>query len=127
MKKDTKKTQEVKVKMDEGIKKIKEVEDTQTFTEKEKKALDGFFEQLKKSVMETSEAMGLSTKENHSFYVSFCYVDEGKTVFDAIALETNLNLYERHGYDIKLLSSKIKNDHNIKSDVVILNVVKLED
>lgn len=121
------KTQKVKVKLSDAPKPGKDKEIKQSFTEDEKNALGGFFDALKKSLIETADKMGLSTKENHSYYVAFCYVNDGQNVYDGVALNTNLNLYERHGYGLKLLSQKLKSDNNIESDVVILNVVRLED
>ena len=123
----TKEVQEVKARVVNSPKKEVKENTTSSFTQEEKDALDGFFEKLKKSVLETAETMGLSTKENHSFYVSYCYVKNGETVFDATALETNLNVYERHGYGIRLLSERFKHDKNIDGDLTILNIVRLED
>lgn len=127
MKKTNKKTQEVKIRVEDSPKKEVKENTTSSFTQEEKDALDGFFEKLKKSVLETAETIWLSTKENHSYYVSYCYVKNGETVFDATALETNLNIYERHGYGIRLLTERFKQEKNIDGDLTILNVVKLED
>ena len=125
MKKVTKKTkvQDVKVKK-ENVK-----QPTPLITDKEKATLDGFFEKLKNSVVETAKELNLATEKPQDYYVAYAYKDEdGDTHFASQAMTTNLNLYAKHGYGLTMLADRFKAEHpQAKGDVIILNIVKLEN
>ena len=117
------KVQEVKVKK-ENVK-----QPTELFTDKEKATLDGFFEKLKNSVVETAKELNLATEKPQDYYVAYAYKDgNGDTRFASQAMTTNLNLYAKHGYGLTMLADRFKAEHpHAKGDVVILNIVKLEN
>ena len=125
----TKKTQKVKINAQNVPTKDKKVTDNIQITEKEKKALDSFFEKLRESVQKTADEMGLQLhcKETHSYYVSYSGIDKsGDHAYGCSCFSTDLNVFERHGYGIRDLAQKFEEEKDLKS-VIILNVIKLED
>lgn len=125
----TKKTQKVKINAQNAPTKGKKVKDNIQITDKEKKALDSFFEKLRESVQKTAEGMGiqLHCKEQHSYYVTYSAINkDGDHAYGCSCFTTDLNVFERHGYGIKLLAQKFASDKDLQ-DVIILNVIKLED
>ena len=115
------KTQKVKAK-------AVDVKEKKGITEKEvNSALDGFFDQLKKVVEETADELGIHTKENHDYYVAYCYVKDGELRYGGGTYGTNINPFAKMGLGLRLIKEKIKFEKNIDGDVTILNVIKLED
>lgn len=122
-----KKTQKVKISKDNAPK--KKIKFGDTITDKEKKALDGFFEQLKKSVNDTAKEMGINLhcKEPHHYYVTYSSLTkDGDHSIGCSCFTTDLNVFERHGAGLKILAQKFEVEKDLKS-VIILNVIKLED
>lgn len=113
------KTQKVKVNKEN----VKE----QTEEIKLPKELDTFFERLKKEVEDTASKLGLTTKEPHDYYIVYVYEKEGKTTIGHSSFTSNLNPYAKHGYGLMAFAQKVQMEKDIKSEVHVLNVIKLED
>lgn len=111
-----------------AVKKVVKNDNPLSLTSKEKKTLDNFFESLKKHVIDIAKDLNLATKEPHNYYVSYVYKDkDGQLAYDGASICTNLNVYDRKGYGIKMLSDKFKIEHGIEGDLTILNVIEMED
>ena len=112
------KTQKVRVKV-EDVKEVKKGKIS-------KSSLDEFFERLGKIAEETADKLGIRTEEPNDYYVSFCYRKEDDSIeFGSCAFGTNVNPFAKCGFGMRMLEDKIKTDHNIKGEVIILNVMKL--
>lgn len=95
--------------------------------EKVEEALGGFFDQLKKAVEETSKELGVHTKEDHDYYIAYCYVKDGELRYGGSSYGTNINPFSKMGLGLRLIKEKIKFEKEIDGDVIILNVIKLGD
>lgn len=112
------KTQKVKVKV-EDVKEVKEGKIS-------KSSLDEFIERLGKIAEETADKLGLRTKKPNDYYVSYCFRKEDDTLeFGSACFGTNVNPFAKCGFGMRMLEDKIKSENHIKSEVIILNVIKL--
>ena len=112
------KTQKVKV---EDVKKVNEVKEKIS-----KSSLDEFIERLGKIAEETADKLGLRTEKPNDYYVAYCFRKEDDSVeFGSACFGTNVNPFAKCGFGMRMLEDKIKQDNHIKSEVIILNVIKL--
>ena len=90
-------------------------------------SLNGIFGELEKIVKKTSEELGIHTKENHDYYITYAYMQNGQLKIGGSAFGTNLNPFSKMGLGLRLIKEQLKISQHIEGDFTILNVMRLED